>query len=165
MLLVEPHGDTRELYHLWLAQCGFRVTVATSGDHSVAVARLATPDVVVIEPMIERGGVSLIRALRTEPVCADAVIVVVTTQADRSSRHQAIEAGADAYVVKPCGVSQLADAIGSASSDRLRFLSPVTDRLEPSPARFRQALQRCQAIRERLVADAVSHPAVGPRIR
>jgi CheY-like chemotaxis protein len=165
VLLVEPHGDTRELYDLWLTQCGFAVRLAMSGDHAVAMARATAPDVVVIEPRIERGGVPLIRALRTEPSCADAIIVALTTQADRSARDRAVEAGADDYLVKPCGMSQLAEAISSASSHRLDLLSPAPSGLKPSRARFRQAVQRCLAIRERLVGNAMAHTAVGPRAR
>jgi DNA-binding response OmpR family regulator len=164
VLLVEPHGDTRELYHLWLTQRGFAVTVAISGDDTVAVARAVAPDVVVVEPRLERGGVALIGALRTEPSCDDAVIVVLTTQADRSARDHAVEAGADAYLVKPCGMSQLAEAISSASRHRLDLLARIPSGLKPSRTRVRQAVQRCRAIRERLVGSAAAHTAVGPRL-
>ena len=159
---MEPHGDTRELYHLWLTQCGFAVTVALSGDHAVPVARAVAPDVVVVEPWIEGGGLPLIRALRREPACADAAIVVLTTQADRAAHDCAVEAGADAYLVKPCGMSQLAEAIRGASRDRLDLLLPAPFRPKPSRARFRRAVFRWRAITERLVDCPLAQPTLCP---
>jgi DNA-binding response OmpR family regulator len=161
VLLIEPHDDTRELYHLWLTQCGFAVTVASSGGHAAADARSTGADVIVIEPMFEPDWVALIRALRAEPTCADAVVIVLTTQTDGAVRRQAAEAGADAYLTKPCSVRQLAEAIATASLDRLRLVAPEPSRLGPSPLRLRRAVQRCHAIRERLAFEPVKTRAAG----
>ena len=163
MLLIEPHGDTRELYHLWLTQCGFAVTVASSGGHAAADARSTGADVIVIEPMFEPDWVALIRALRAEPAYADAVVIVLTTQTDGAVRRQAVEAGADAYLTKPCGVTQLADAIATASLDRLRLLAPERSRIGSSRLRLRRAVQRCRAIRERLACEPAMTRAAGSR--
>jgi CheY-like chemotaxis protein len=119
----------------------------------------------VIEPMFEPDWVALIRALRAEPTCADAVVIVLTTRTDGAVRRQAIEAGADAYLTKPCGVTQLADAIATASLDRLRLVAPEPSRIRRSRLRLRQAVQRCRAIRERLAFEPAKTRAAGSSAR
>ena len=52
------------------------------------------------------------------------------------------------------------EAIPEDVRHRLKLLSPAPYRLKPSRARFRQAVQRCRAIRERLMGDPIAHPAV-----
>jgi DNA-binding response OmpR family regulator len=165
VLLVEPHGDTRELYHLWLTQCGFAVTAATSGPNALAEACLIAPDVIVVEPMIAHDGVALVRALRREAACADAVLIVITTQACAAQQAAAVEAGADACLLKPCSMAHLAQAIADASRRRVWLVSPEPRRTASSRARVRQAARRCRAIRERLSFEPTVDPPLSARLR
>ena len=156
VLLVEGHADTRDLYELWLTQRAFAVTATASGDVALAAVRAQAPDVIVVELMVPDGGVPLVRALRAEAGCRDAIMIVVTTQADTALRERALEAGADFYLVKPCGVLRLGEVMAIASRDRTRLVAPETAGAKPSSARIRLALRRSRAIRERLASD---HPA------
>ncbi len=153
MLLVEGHADTRELYELWLTQRAFAVTATASGDAALAAARAQAPDVIVVELMVPDGGVPLVRALRAEAGCRDTILIVVTTQADAALRQHALEAGADFYLVKPCGVIRLGEVMAIASRDRPRLVAPDTCDAKPPSARIRLALRRSRAIRERLASD------------
>lgn len=153
VLLIEGHADSRELYDLWLTQRGFTVCATASGAAALAAARAQSPDVVVVELMVPDGGVPLVRALRAEAGCRDAIIIVLTTQADPALREHALEAGADFYLVKPCGVLRLGEVMAIASRDRSRLVAPDTCGAKPSSARIRLALKRSRAIRERLVSN------------
>ena len=161
VLLVEAHADTRELYDLWLTQRAFAVTATASGDAALAAARAQAPDVIVVELMVSSGGVPLLRALRAEAACRDTIIIVVTTQADTVLRERALEAGADFYLVKPCGIVRLGEVMAIASRDRSRLVAPETAGAKPSSARIRLALRRTRAIRERLASDQRA-PSVPP---
>ena len=161
VLLVEGHADTRELYELWLTQRAFAVTATASGDAALAAARAHAPDVIVVELMVPDGGVALVRALRAEAGCRDTIMIVVTTQADTALRERAVEAGADFYLVKPCGVLRLGEVMVVASRDRTRLVAPETSDAKPSSARIRLALRRSRAIRERLASDQPA-PSVPP---
>ena len=154
VLLIEGHADTRDLYELWLTQRAFTVCATASGNAGLTAARAQSPDVVVVELMVPDGGVPLIRALRADAGCREAIIIVLTTQADTALREHALEAGADFYLVKPCGVLRLGEVMAIASRDRSRLVAPVTYGAKPSSARIRLALRRARAIRERLVLDA-----------
>jgi DNA-binding response OmpR family regulator len=149
VLLVEPHGDTLELYELWLTQQRFAVSVATSGAAAVAVARRVRPDVVVVELMVSNGGPPLLASLRAVLAGAHVLLVVVTTQTAPLVRGQAMAAGAHAYVVKPCGVFQLGDLLADASWSRFRALQAAA-RTDASSRVAVQAGRLAMAIRERL---------------
>jgi DNA-binding response OmpR family regulator len=155
VLLIEPHGDTRELYHLWLAQCGFAVTVPAPGHDLATAARGTSADIVVVEPMHHPDGVAFIRALRGDAVCADAVVIVLTTQTSSAMRRHAIEAGADDYLVKPCSIVDLAEAISTASESRVHLVVPGAS---PSSRRVDRATRRAHAIQERLTHELAPMP-------
>ena len=147
---------------MWLTQRGFAVSRHRSGGAALAAARAQAPDVVVVELMVPDGGVPLVRALRAEAGCRDAIIIVLTTQADPALREHALEAGADFYLVKPCGVLRLGEVMAIASRDRSRLVAPDTCGAKPSSARIRLALKRSRAIRERLVSNDPA-PSIPPQ--
>jgi two-component system alkaline phosphatase synthesis response regulator PhoP len=119
VLLVEAHPDTWELYGLWLTESGFHVTVAGSAEDALTAARSDHPDVVVAELMVPGGGVPMVQAMRAEPALDGALLIVLTTQAGPAMRQAALAAGADAFVVKPCGAARLCGCLLAASRDRL----------------------------------------------
>ncbi len=158
VLLIEGHADTRELYELWLTQREFAVTATASGDAGLAAARAQAPDIIVVELMVPDGGVPLVRALRSEAGCRDTILIVLTTQAETALRERALEAGADFYLVKPCGVIRLGEVMAIASRDRSRLVAPDTSGAKVPPARIRLAVRRARAIRERLASDQPALP-------
>ena len=158
VLLIEGHADTRELYELWLTQREFAVTATASGDAGLAAARAQAPDIIVVELMVPDGGVPLVRALRSEAGCRDTILIVLTTQAETALREHALEAGADFYLVKPCGVIRLGEVMAIASRDRSRLVAPDTSGAKVPPARIRLAVRRARAIRERLASDQPALP-------
>ncbi len=158
VLLVESHADTRELYGLWLTECGFDVTVAGSAEDALAAARAAGPDVVVAELMVPGGGVAMVEALRAEPALDDAVLIVLTTQTRPTMRQASLAAGADAFVVKPCGAPRLAECMLAASRDRLARPMAIDG---DGAADRRLAADLFAAIAER-VPDATARPLPAP---
>ena len=108
--------------------------------------------------MVPDGGVPLVRALRSEAGCRDTILIVLTTQAETALRERALEAGADFYLVKPCGVIRLGEVMAIASRDRSRLVAPDTSGAKVPPARIRLAVRRARAIRERLASDQPALP-------
>lgn len=147
VLLADAHADTREFYAVWLTQRGFRVSAASSASEALELATAESPDVIVAELMLPGGGPELVRRLRANPATADAVLIVLTTQTATVQREQAIAAGADSYLVKPCGAPRLGDAMATASRVRFREAAP-TERRQDAVLR---AAQRSFAIRERVL--------------
>ena len=139
---------------MWLTQCGFVVEVAASAPDALASARAAAPDVLVVELMVPGGGVSFVQALRAEPALDAAVLIVLTTQARDQIREATLSAGADAYLVKPCGVPRLAETMLAASRGRLSSVPA-----QGSSADRQLAANLSAAIAERLDRDPLGlHP-------
>jgi CheY-like chemotaxis protein len=157
VLLADAHDDTRALYDMWLSQRGFSVIHAASADDLLAQSHLHSPDVVVLELMLPGGGPETVSRLRADPVTADTVVVILTSQNVAALRDETIDAGADIYVVKPCGAARLGEIMVSVS--RARF-----ERAAIRPGgrdALLRAAQRTFAIRER--TRTVVDRAIGGR--
>ncbi len=85
---------------------------AVGGDHrfleapDTATAReaieYARPDLVLLDVMLPgASGIELLRAIRDDPELHAVPVVVVSAWADEQHRHEAEEAGADAFLAKP----------------------------------------------------------------
>lgn len=156
VLIADAHADTRELYAVWLTQRGFSVRAAASASDVLALAAAEAPDVIVTELMLPGGGAAFVERLRADPATGDAVLIVLTTQTAALLREQTIAAGADSYLVKPCGAPRLGDEMAAASRTRFRDAVP-TERRQDAVLR---AAQRVFAIRERVAAGVVPRSSI-----
>lgn len=78
------------------------VTMFASPLEAIEWARTNAPDLVLVDyKMREIDGVETIRRLRRLPTCADAPIVMVTINEDMKVCHDAFDAGATDFLVKP----------------------------------------------------------------
>ena len=103
ILIVDDHADTREMYSMYLASQGMRIVVAGDGVTAIRMAVADRPDVIVMDlslPVID--GLETIRRLKRDGSTAHIPIVACTGRVDGGSGESAIEAGCDAYVLKPC---------------------------------------------------------------
>jgi two-component system, cell cycle response regulator DivK len=118
VLVVDDHEDNRELFATLLRGEGFVVTTATDGVEALEVAAREEPDVILMDLAMPRmDGFGAIAALRREEHGRVAFIIVVSAFCDRASRTRAEEAGADAFLQKPCTPSALLDAVNEAFAD------------------------------------------------
>ncbi len=78
-----------------------RYRAATAADALAALDRQPA-DVIVLDVMLPDGdGVDLLAELRTRPALADAVILMLSTEAEVGDRVRGIRGGADEYIGKP----------------------------------------------------------------
>ena len=156
VLLADAHGDTRALYETWLLQHGFGVIQAATADETLEQAHTHAPDVIVTELMLPGGGPHVLDRLRADAATRDVVLIVLTTQNAVALREQSIDAGADIYLIKPCGAPRLGDVMASVSRARFERLAP---RVDSDRSAFLRAAQRTFAIRERIhVGEAATTP-------
>src|SRR5712671_6201324 len=99
LLVVDDDTRLRELLRRYLADSGFRVTLAA--DAAEARANLASFafDLIVLDVMMPgESGIELIRALRgTNRV----PVMLLTAMADAEDRVNGLEEGAEDYLAKP----------------------------------------------------------------
>jgi len=105
VLVVEDEADIRRFIRLTLESEGCEVFEAESVKRALIEAGTRRPDVVVLDLGLPDGdGVELIRELRSwSPV----PIVVLSARSSERDKVQALDTGADDYLVKPFGAGEL----------------------------------------------------------
>lgn len=113
VLVAEDSADTRAVLCRALASWDYRVAEAADGREAVAVARTVCPDLVLMDlnmPVMDGlAATERIRQLRDE--CGDVAIIAVTAFDTYGMREAALEAGCNAYLLKPLDFDELESVI------------------------------------------------------
>ena len=124
LLIVEDNARLAALMASLMADNGHAVDVAGSIDEARAAIRLADHDVIVLDLSLPDGnGRDVLSAIRKSK--NNALVLVVTAQGDLVSRVQALNAGADDYIVKPVDDDELIARV-RALGRRARQISEVS---------------------------------------
>jgi two-component system KDP operon response regulator KdpE len=113
LLLVDDDYSIRRVLHMTLYAQGFEVTEASSGDEALALARAVRYDAVLLDiNMPGRDGVEVCRELRK--LFPRLAILIVSVKNSSDDQVEALDAGADDYVVKPFQMRELTARIRAA---------------------------------------------------
>lgn len=134
------------------------VAVVGDGLALVDAVRRLRPDLVVTDLSMPRcGGAEAIRKIKRRS--ADVRIICLSMHADRTWLHEALQAGADGYVVKHGAAEELLDAIAIVRHGQI-YVSPVLERHRPTADegghRPRDAMHGVLTPRQRQVLQLVS---------
>ena len=100
-LVVEDHNDVASLVGTMLGD-GYTVLYATDGEQGLAKALDAVPDIIITDvKMPVMDGIELCRRLRQEKTLRHIPVIIISARNSDADRIRGIEAGADAYLVKP----------------------------------------------------------------
>ena len=112
ILLVDDFEDGLDLYHEYLTYRGYRVIVARNGEEAIAQARAHRPDLILMDiRMPVMTGADATRILRSDPSLGCIPIVALTAHAMEDERAEAVAAGFDELIAKPCLPDQLVLAV------------------------------------------------------
>ena len=112
ILLVDDFQDALEMYRDYLVYRGYRVIEATTGDTALEISRRHHPDLILLDVgMPGLSGLDVVRILRSDATCDDSPIVALTAHALEDERIEALRAGFDEVIPKPCLPDQLAAAV------------------------------------------------------
>ena len=119
ILIVDDDASIRRLIATTLEDVsGYRLEEAGDGMEAVDRAREARPEIVFLDIEMPRvNGIEACRRLRSEPVTADATIVMLTGETGEVAERSAQAAGADLFLTKPFSplhLLQLVDRIGAS---------------------------------------------------
>jgi len=138
VLLIDDHLDSVEMYAMYLRVEGFHPLSASNADEGFARACVCHPDVIVADLWLPDGsGLELTRRLRADRRTTDVGIIMLTADAGGPVQEQAIAAGCDRFLVKPCVPDALALEIRKVLHDRQTAVAPKAVRLVPSPPNTR----------------------------
>lgn len=103
ILIVDDHGDTRDVFRYFLERNGYRVLQAEDGPPVLDLARKHQPNLIFLDIAMPRlDGISVARQLRADPDTFLTPIVVLSAHTDAGTRESALAAGADVFLAKPC---------------------------------------------------------------
>ncbi len=130
VLLVDSYDDTRELYAESLKFFGFDVVTDIATDDALRHAGNVDAVVTGIAVKGSMDGIELVRRLRRAEATARKAIIVLTAHTLDSHRRQAITAGADAFLPKPCLPGVLAEELRRVlTTSRTRVVRALARRL------------------------------------
>ncbi|MBB3911104.1 phosphate regulon transcriptional regulator PhoB [Sphingomonas desiccabilis] len=108
MLLVEDDAALAELLAYHFRREDFDVRQTPDGEEALLLAREATPDLVLLDWMVEGlPGIEVCRRLRRAPETANVPIIMLTARGEEEDRVRGLETGADDYVTKPFSPREL----------------------------------------------------------
>jgi two-component system chemotaxis response regulator CheY len=103
ILVVDDDPGIRRLITATLRDVGgFRIEEAGGGLQALETAAGLRPEIVFLDyEMPDLDGAETCRRLRSDPVTADATIIMLTGMSDAPAQDRAVDAGADMFLTKP----------------------------------------------------------------
>jgi DNA-binding response OmpR family regulator len=109
ILVVERDPHIKKLERFFLEQAGYRVEFAEDGLQGLERARALMPRILVTEIMLPRlDGLKVCRSLKSDRATKSIVVLVFSIL---SAEDRALEAGADAFLLKPLDDARLVDTV------------------------------------------------------
>jgi two-component system phosphate regulon response regulator PhoB len=141
LLVVEDESAIAELISLNLRHAGYEVTLAANAEQAQAEIDQVLPDLVVLDWMLPgTSGLALAKRWRADPRTRELPVIMLTARADEMDRVAGLDAGADAYLVKPFSTHELMARIRAV----LRRKAPeaLDSAVELGPLRLDPATRR-----------------------
>ncbi len=121
ILMVEDSAVEAELLRRCLDKAGYRVTVAKNGEEGLHAAHARRPSLVVSDinmPVMD--GYELCREIKYDEVLWNVPVILLTSLSEPEDIMQAINVGADGYIIKPFIEASLLERIRSLLSTPIR---------------------------------------------
>ncbi|MHA1542800.1 MAG: response regulator [Candidatus Hodarchaeales archaeon] len=111
VLVLDDELDILNLVRIILSQKGYDVLATSRIDEFYALlddeVKLILLDVV----MPEKTGIEICRELKKDPVRSKIPVIVFSASGSNEKKEAAIQAGADAFLLKPFSIIQLTDIV------------------------------------------------------
>lgn len=108
ILVAEDDPVTRRFLVSLFEERGYEVLVAEDGEHALATATAAEPDLIVSDLVMPyRDGYEVLRAIRNDPRLRHIPVLILSMRDREEDIVRGFEQGADEYVVKPFNAREL----------------------------------------------------------
>ena len=131
VLVVDDNAQVRAYVRRHLAR-HYQVLEAADGQHALALAAEAVPDLIVSDVMMPRmDGFALCQAIKTHPELDFIPVILLTAKASQDSKIEGLETGADAYMTKPFNVRELEVRIDNLIASRRQLQARYSQAAAP----------------------------------
>jgi two-component system chemotaxis response regulator CheY len=102
LLIVDDSRTVRQIVRKMLSETDLRMSEAEDGEEALTACKLSLPDAIIVDwnmPVLD--GISFVRRLRAMPGGKAPSVIFCTTESSMDHITEALEAGADEYIMKP----------------------------------------------------------------
>src|SRR3954453_2891704 len=122
LLLVEDDRALADLLIWHFGREGYDIVRTADGEEALLMAEESTPDLVILDWMIEGvSGIEVCRRLRRRPSTAAVPIIMLTARGEETARTPVLNPAADDYSTKPFTPRELLARVGAV----LRRIRPA----------------------------------------
>ncbi len=111
LLIIDDDREMVELLARSLAQEGFELLTAGTGEDGIEQAQTGTVDLILLDVMLP--GINGFEALRRLRRCSDVPVIMLTARGEEVDRVVGLEIGADDYLSKPFSIRELVARINA----------------------------------------------------
>jgi two-component system, OmpR family, KDP operon response regulator KdpE len=112
ILAVDDEPEILRALETILRGAGYEIDTAATGEQALGQAALRLPDAVLLDLVLpDRSGIEVCRELRT---WTQIPILLLSVVGEEEEKVAALDAGADDYITKPFGVSELLARVRAA---------------------------------------------------
>lgn len=105
VLIIDDETQMMKFVRLALSSRGYRVVEAVSAGEGILQATAYTPDVVLLDlGLPDKDGIEVVKAIREWSTMP---ILVISARGQEDAKVTALDEGADDYITKPFGASEL----------------------------------------------------------
>ena len=139
VFLVEDDQSIITLVEYNLKKEGFKVSVSSDGEDALKEIKNQEPDLILLDWMLPNlSGIDICKSLRKDKKFLDLPIIMLTTKGQEEDKVSALNAGADDYITKPFGHSELAARINAllrrskprVAEDKIIYKDLCIDRIQ-----------------------------------
>ncbi len=111
-LIVDDSRTMRSFARIALAKLGFATEEAADGSLALEACRRSMPEVILLDwNMPNMNGIEFVKELRQTPGGGRPIVLFCTTENDVARIVEAIDSGADEYIMKPFDTDILASKL------------------------------------------------------
>ena len=112
-LVVDDSDVIRKILTAYLQKLGFQVTSAVNGREALEqLARMEKADIALVDwNMPEMDGITFLKEVRADVNYDGLPVMMVTTNSELAHVSQALEAGANEYIMKPFTADMLEEKL------------------------------------------------------
>ncbi len=112
ILVVEDESELSEAVKIQFEKKGFEILTASDGYEGLKIAREGKPGLIILDLMLPRlDGLKVCRMLKFDNMFRSIPIIILTAKAEEKDREMCLDAGADAYMVKPFSWEEMTEKI------------------------------------------------------
>jgi DNA-binding response OmpR family regulator len=116
VLLLEDEPNIIEAVSFLLSRDGWSVSTHSNGHDAADVIRAKQPDVLVLDVMLPgRSGFDILEDIRSEGVCRDVPVLMLTARGQTKDRERAERLGATRFMTKPFSNAEIIEALHELS--------------------------------------------------